>query len=57
MSQNDKLNWKPLLKTYLNLRGKKKEMTAKDEALKNLEAKVVSRMYLDEHPVETTKGL
>lgn len=32
-------------------------MTAKDEALKNLEAKVVSRMYLDEHPVETTKGL
>lgn len=25
MSQNDKLKWKPLLKTYLNLRGKKRD--------------------------------
>lgn len=29
MSQNDKLNWKPLLKTYLNLRGKKKRDDSK----------------------------
>lgn len=32
-------------------------MPAKDETLKNLEVKVVSRMYVEEHPIKTTKGV